>query len=708
MSAESENPIGATLLDSDHAGFNRLLSHNDIIFAAGLAMVLVTLLIPLPTFVLDVLLSGSVAAALATMIIVLSTREAIDLSTFPSLLLSITLFRLSLNVASTRLILSQGDAGDLINTFGNFVVAGNFVIGLVVFLILVVIQFVVITKGAERISEVAARFNLDAMPGKQMSIDADLNAGLIGEQEARQRRQKIVRESEFYGAMDGASKFIRGDAIAGLIITGINLIGGIIVGMTRGMTAGESVRTYAILAIGDGLVTQIPAVIISSSSGFLISKTSTKRSVTSDLARQLLARSRPLWIASFLLAGMIMVPGFPKLPFIGLSIGTAVLATRLRRYEKEIDAAGAKPAGPATDEVSVEELLAIDKVSIQVGPRLIRIVDPRRNSSVSHRITPLRKRFAQEFGIILPLIRLRDNVALDATTYEIRLDNHVVATGRIDPDRLLAMDPGTAARPVPGIETTEPVFHLPALWINPDVKADAEINGYTVVDPESVLVTHLSETLRKHAHELLSRDDVKDLVDRLRERQPALINGVIGETVPVALLHRVLQTLLKDQIPIRELARIIEVVGDNVERTKDPAVLGEMARKALVRTITDRHKDPAGRVRAITLDPALEHELRGSVAAEGADGLALAPDRAMELARQIAQAWQKAMELGHDKAVLLCDYRIRYHLDNLLARHVPDLPIVGYDEIAAGTDVEPVATISLPAEAPAMAGGPFG
>jgi len=706
MSADADNATSPTLLDSDHAGFGRLLAHNDIIFAAGLAMVLATLLIPLPTFLMDVLLSVSVAAAMATMIIVLSTRESIELSTFPSLLLSVTLFRLSLNVASTRLILLQGDAGDLINTFGNFVVAGNFVIGLVVFLILVVIQFVVITKGAERISEVAARFNLDAMPGKQMSIDADLNAGLIGEDEARRRRQKIVRESEFYGAMDGASKFIRGDAIAGLIITGINLIGGIIVGMTRGMTAGESVRTYSMLAIGDGLVTQIPAVIISTSSGFLISKTSTKRSVSSDLARQLLARSRPLWIASFLLAGMIMVPGFPKLPFIGLSVGTAMLAVRLKRYEKEVGDARAKPSGDARDdEVPVEELLAIDKVSVQVGPRLIRIVDPRRKNSVSHRITPLRKRFAQELGIILPLVRLRDNIALDATAYEIRLDNHVVAAGKLDPDRLLAMDPGTVTKPVRGAATTEPVFNLPALWIAPEAKAEAEINGYTVVDPESVLVTHLSETLRKHAHELLSRDDVKDLVDRLRERQPALVNGVIGETVPVALLHRVLQNLLKDRVPVRELARIIEVVGDNVERTKDPAVLGEMARKALVRTITERHKDAEGKVHAITLDPALEHELRDGVGAEGVEGLSLAPGRAIELARQIADAWQKAMELGHDKAVLLCDYRIRYHLDNMLARHVPDLPVVGYDEIAVGTDVESVATISLPAEAAAAPAG---
>ena len=703
MSGQTDNTPNPTLLDSDHPGFKKMMSHNDTIFAGGLAMVLVTLLIPLPTFLLDVLLSCSVAAAIATMIITLSTRESIEFSTFPSLLLAVTLFRLSLNVASTRLILSQGDAGDLIDTFGNFVVGGNFVIGLVVFLILVVIQFVVITKGSERISEVAARFNLDAMPGKQMSIDADLNAGLIGEEEARNRRQKIVRESEFYGAMDGASKFIRGDAIAGLIITGINLIGGIIIGMTRGMTAAESIRTYAILAIGDGLVTQIPAVIISTSSGFLVSKTTTNQSISNDLARQLLARSRPLWMVSFLFAGMILIPGFPKLPFIGLSIGTGLLAARLKRYEKESESPEPSAADGEAEETPIDELLAIDKVSIQVGPRLIRVVDPRRKNSVSHRITPLRKRFAQEFGIILPLVRLRDNVALDATTYEIRLDNHVVSTGQLDPDRLLAMDPGTVAKPIQGVATTEPVFNLPALWINRDAKAEAEINGYTVVDPESVLVTHLSETLRKHAHELLSRDDVKDLVDRLRERQPALVNGVVGESVPVSLLHRVLQSLLKDQIPIRDLARIIEIVGDNVERTKDPAVLGEMARKALVRTITELHKDADGQIRAITLEPALEHELRTGVGAEGAEGLSLSPDRAIELTRQVGAAWQKAMGLGHDKAVLLCDYRVRHHLAKTLARQIPELPVLAYDEIAVGTNVTSIETISLAADGVMMA-----
>jgi flagellar biosynthesis protein FlhA len=643
------------------------------------------------------LLAGSIAVALATMVVVLSTRESIEFSTFPSLLLFVTLFRLSLNVASTRLILLQGDAGKIISTFGHFVAGGNLVIGLVVFLILVVIQFVVITKGAERISEVAARFNLDAMPGKQMAIDADLNAGLIGEDEARARREKIVRESEFYGAMDGASKFIRGDAIAGLIITAVNLIGGFVVGMTHGMSAQQSIATYAILAIGDGLVTQIPAVVISTSSGFLISKTSTQRSLSQDLARQFLARSRPITIAAFLFAAMIFVPGFPKLPFAALSVGAGVLAWRLRGIERDSDGRGRQAKDQARpEEAPVEELLDVDRIAIHVGPRLIKVVDPRRKTSLSHRVGPLRRKFAQQYGFILPLVRLRDSVTLEPSSYEVRILNHVVATGRLEPEKLLAMDGGTVQKPVEGKETTEPVFNLPALWIDPDQREEAELAGYTVVEPESVLVTHLSETIRRHAHELLSRDDVQSLVDRLRDKQPALVNGVVGETASIALLQRVLQNLLRADVPIRDLALVVETVGDHAARTKDPAVLTEFARKALVRTITDQHRDAGGQVPAIVLEPSLEYELRNNIGKEAdAEGLNVPPETAMDLCRRIADAWQEAMAQGRDKTVLLCDSRLRPHLAAMLARQLPQLPVLAYDEIAIGTNVDSMGTVSL-------------
>ena len=710
MAAGNTNPT-SLLPGAGSPAFQKLLARNDILFALALAVVLTTLVIPLPTFLLDLLLSLSIATAVATMVIVLSVREAIELSTFPSLLLFVTLFRLSLNVASTRLILIQGDAGQIIQTFGNFVVGGNLVIGLVVFLILVIIQFVVITKGAERISEVAARFNLDAMPGKQMSIDADLNAGLIGEEEARYRRQKIVRESEFYGAMDGASKFIRGDAIAGLIIVLVNLVGGMIMGLTRGLTVMESMKVYSILAVGDGLVTQIPAVVIAAASGFLISKTSSQMSLSFDLARQLLSRSRPIGIAAFLLGAMVFVPGFPKIPFAVMALGAGLLARLLHRYEQEAERQQPvpKPAAPEAETASVEELLEIDRIAVLVGPRLIRTVDPRRKDSLFHRIGPLRKRFAQEYGLVLPLVRLRDNVALEPNAYEIRLHNHVVAAGRLEPEKFLAMDPGTVSKPLKGQATKEPVFNLPALWITADQKAEAELAGYTVVDPESVLVTHLSEAIRRHAHELLSRDDVQKLVDRLREKHPTLVNGLVPEGVPIGLLSRVLQNLLRDGIPIRNLAQILESLGDHATRTKDPALLTELVRKVLVRTITEQHTDVAGRIIALVLDPALEFEMRSTMHREGeAESLSLAPDRALELSRRLGAAWNQAMAEGGDKTVLLCDYRLRPHLAALLSRQLPQLPVLAYDEVAVGTQVQTVATVALPPVRPEPGADPAG
>ena len=705
MNAESKNTPSASLMDSPSGGLGWLLAHNELIFALGMGVVLATLLIPLPTILLDMLLSCSIAIALATMLVVLSARESIEFSAFPSLLLFVTLFRLSLNVASTRLILLHGYAGKIIEMFGEFVVGGNIIIGLVIFLILVVIQFVVITKGAERVSEVAARFHLDAMPGKQMAIDADLNSGLIGEDEARERRQKIVRESEFYGAMDGASKFIRGDAIAGLIITAVNLVGGLAVGMGRGMTLVEAGRTYSILAIGDGLVTQIPALIIATASGFLISKASTKRSISQDLIRQMLARSQPLGIAACLLGAMVFVPGFPKIPFLVLALGTGLLARKLRRHEREIlEKKPAKRLGEP-DQTPMEDLLDVDRLSIQVGSGLIKTVDPRQKNSLSHRIGPLRRRFVQEYGVILPLIRLRDNVTLDPNTYEIRLYNHVISSGRLEPDKYLAMDPGTVQNTIQGQPAQEPVFDLPALWIDSEQKEQAELRGYTVVDSESVLVTHLTEALKRYVHELLSRDDVQAMVDRLRIKEPTLVSEVVGKVISIGLLQRVLQNLLRDRIPIRDLRQIVEAVGDCAEKSKDPKFLTEVARKALVRTITEQYSDAKGKIRVIVLDPGLEHELCNVAAKPGETTLALTPQRALELAQQIADAWKSAMEQGHDKVVLLCESRLRVGLADILSRQVPQLPVLAYDEVAIGTGVESLATISFRPQNEVAVGG---
>ena len=682
-----------------------LQSHSNVIMAVGLITVLATLIIPLPTVFLDMLLACSISLAVAVLIVTLSSKEALELSTFPSLLLFVTLFRLSLNVASTRLILLQADAGKIIETFGDFVAGGSFVVGLVIFLILVVIQFIVITKGAERISEVSARFTLDAMPGKQMAIDADLNAGTITEEQANQRRAKIVKESEFYGAMDGASKFIRGDAKAGLVITAVNIIGGIAMGYSRAMPITDAVRTYSILSIGDGLVSQIPSVIIAVSSGFLVTKISSRHSVGQDLGRQFLKASQPLIIAAVIIGALALVPGLPKIPFLVLAVCAALLGRAAAKVEKGRDKKRDANPQPKAEKQPVEELLDVDRVSVQVGVRLISMVDPRKDSAIFDRIGALRRKFAQQLGVVMPLVRLRDNISLEPTAYEIRLFDHTVAKGRLEPDMFLAMDSGTVQTKIEGIETTEPVYGLPALWITPATKEKAELSGYTVIDPESVFITHLSETLRKHADELLTREDVQLLVDRLRKTQPSLVGEVVGaeREVSIGLLQRVLKNLLKDGIPIRDLTTIIESLGEHASKTKNPVALTEMVRKSLSRTITDQLQDETGKVSAITLEPALEHQMTSTLRQEAETiSLSLPTEMVMDISRKIAQAWRVEMDKGKDKIVLLCDARLRASLSAMLSRTVPLLPVVAYDEIVLGTEVEPIDTISVQQLEPMM------
>jgi flagellar biosynthesis protein FlhA len=674
----------------------------------GLVTILATLLIPLPTMILDMLLACSISLGVAVLIITLASKEPLELSTFPSLLLFVTLFRLSLNVASTRLILLQGDAGRIIQTFGDFVAGGSFVVGIVIFLILVVIQFIVITKGAERISEVSARFTLDAMPGKQMAIDADLNAGLITEAQANKRRQKIVKESEFYGAMDGASKFIRGDAKAGIIITAINLIGGIAMGYSKGNTVVQAIETYSILSIGDGLVSQIPSMVISISSGFLVTKISSKHSVGQDLGKQFLRASEPLTIASFIIGALALVPGLPPVPFLLLAVGTAMTGRMVSRSEKAYQKSLEAPSQSKTDQPPVEELLDTDRISVQVGVRLIGMVDPRKDSSIFDRIGALRRKFAQDLGIVMPLVRLRDNINLEPTTYEIRLTGHQIAKGSLEPNMFLAMDAGNVHEKIGGIETTEPVYGLPAMWISEADKEKAEMSGYTVIDPESVFITHLSETLKKHAEELLTREDVQLLVDRLRKTQPSLVGDVVGEQIPIGVLQRVLKNLLADKIPVRDLTTILESLGENAARTKNPDVLSEIVRKSLSRTITEIYTNDAGKMSALTLEPSLEHQMSSALRQEGdAIDLALPTEMAMAVSRKVAQAWRNAMDKGIENVVLLCDSRLRGSLASMLSRTVPPLPVVAYDEIELGTEIEPVEVISCE-QPPGMPAGSEG
>ncbi|MHC4187953.1 MAG: flagellar biosynthesis protein FlhA, partial [Planctomycetota bacterium] len=581
--------------------------------------------------------------------------------------------------------------------FGDFVAGGSFVVGLVIFLILVVIQFIVITKGAERISEVTARFTLDAMPGKQMAIDADLNAGIITEQQANERREKIVKESEFYGAMDGASKFIRGDAKAGLLITAVNIIGGIAIGYSNGMSIPDAIRTYSILSIGDGLVTQIPSVIISVSSGFLVTKISSQHSIGQDFGRQFFKSKQPLLTASCIIAAMALVPGMPKIPFFVLAIGTAIMSRTLPQAQK-IQDKKSKTAEKQdkTEKQPVEELLDIDKVSVNVGVRLINMVDPRKHSSIFERIGALRRKFAQEIGIIIPLVRLRDNINLGPSEYEIRIFDHVVAKGKIETEMFLAMDPGTVQNKVDGIKTKEPVYGLPALWVTPGKKEMAELSGYTVIDPESVFITHLSETLKKHADELLTREDVQTLVDRLRNIQPSLVGEVVGEIAPVGLIQRVLKNLLADGIPIKELTSILESLGEYTTKTKNSTALTELVRKRLNRTITGLFKDEQGKISAITIDPALENQMCSTLQQEGEMlTLAIPTELAMNISQKVANTWKQAMDKGKEKVVLLCDSKLRAPLASMLARTIPTLSVIAFDEIVLGTEIDSIQTISF-------------
>ena len=672
-------------------------SHSNIILSVGMVTILATLLIRMPTPLLDMLLACSISLAVAVLIITMFSTEALELSAFPSLLLFVTLFRLSLNVASTRLILLQGNAGKIIQTFGDFVAGGSVVVGLVIFLIIFIIQFIVVTKGAERISEVSARFTLDAMPGKQMAIDADLNAGTITDAQANERRAKIVKENEFYGAMDGASKFIRGDAKAGIIITAINIIGGIAMGYSHGMTIGNAIKTYSILSLGDGLVSQIPSMIISIRSGFLVTKISSQHSVGQDLSRQFLRTSQPLMIVSFIIAAMALVPGLPATPFLLLAVGTAFIGRMVAKSEKGREEKSEIPSQKAKDDKQpVEDLLDVDKISVQVGVRLISLVDPRKDSTIFDRIGALRRKFAQQLGIIMPLVRLKDNINLKPSTYEIRLFDHTVAQGQLEPNMFLAMDSGTVQTKVEGIETTEPVYGLPALWIAETDKEKAELSGYTVIDPESVFITHLSETLKKHADELLTREDVQLLVDRLRKTQPSLVGEVIGELVPIGMLQRVLKNLLANAIPIRELTAILESLGEHASKTKNTDILTEMVRKHLSRTITEQYKDQDGKISAITLEPALEHQMTSNLRQEAEVlNLALPTEMTMAISTKIAQAWKTATDKGAERIVLLCDSRLRSPLAAMLSRTVPLLPVIAYDEIIPGTEIEPIETVSL-------------
>ena len=685
-----------------------LKRYADWIMGLGVLGVVLTLVSPIPPAMLDILLAINIATSVLLLLLTMNTRAAADLSVFPTLLLFATLFRPGLNVASTRLILSGGDAGAIIKAFGDYVCGDNLTVGIVVFLILVIIQFVVITKGSGRISEVSARFVLDAMPGKQMAIDADLNSGLIDAETARKRREKVAMEAEFYGAMDGASKFVRGDAIAGLIITALNLVGGITLGAMSGMAIADAGERYSLLTIGDGLVSQIPALLISTASGVLVTKASDDSSLGSQVLSQGLGRPRATLIAAGMIFAIGLLPGMPKLPFFILASVLLVIwrATRGQEAaeaaaEAAASAASAPKAAPEATPAEKEneaalELLKVDRVALEIGYRLIPLVQDPRGQGILDHISQLRRRFASREGVVLPPVRIKDNIKLAPNAYRILVGGQEVARGEIEPGQHMAMDSGAVAGKIAGTPTKDPAFGLPALWIADAAKDEAELLGYTVIDPVSVLVTHLSEVLRTSLGDILTRDDVKELVENAKKVTPAVVEELIPAKIGYGEVQAVLRNLLRESVSVRNVPLILEVIADNVSRTKDPDTLAELARQRLGRALCEAHADRAGTVHAVTLDPRIESRLASAVGTGAADpeSPGVNPAYLQRLVEKIGEQVASATRGGSD-VVLLARSNVRRFLGELVRASLPKVSVLSYQEVVPARSVQTVAVVRL-------------
>jgi flagellar biosynthesis protein FlhA len=672
------------------AFLSRIAHHTDVVLAIAVLGIIAVLVIPVPPLVLDFLLAFNITVALLILMVTLYLNRPLELSVFPGLLLVVTLLRLSLNVASTRLILGEGYAGEVINAFGHFVVKGNYVVGLIIFLILVVIQFVVITKGAGRISEVAARFTLDAMPGKQMAIDADLNAGLLSEADARARRDAIAREADFYGAMDGASKFVRGDAIAGILITLVNIIGGFVIGVAqRGLTFPEALRAYTQLSIGDGLVAQIPALIIAVAAGIIVTRAASDANMGEDLTRQLTLKPRPIFIAGGMLAFLGLVPGLPTVPFVMVGLAAAGVGYASRRRAAEGTSREHEEGGKDREQTvaRTEDYLKLDLLETEIGYALIPLVDVAQGGDLLERITSIRKQLAQEVGVILPPIRIRDNVQLKPGRYTIKLKGSEVASGEIVMNRLLALGQPSEEDALSGFPTVDPAFGMPAWWIQPSERERAEMLGLAVVEPPAVLATHLSEVIRSHYAELLTRQDVRHLLDTLKQEYPAVVEAVWPELLSLGQVQKVLQNLLAERIPIRDLLTILETLADYGEATKEPDILTEYVRMALRRQISALYSNQDGSVRVLTLDPATEEHLSEALQHQKS-GLVLAasPEVTESLRSQIKPFVDRMLSAG-EVPVLLAAPNIRLGLRRLLAPGAPQLAVVSINELMPELEV---------------------
>lgn len=673
----------------------------DLSVVFGVILIVVMLIIPLPPGMLSFLIIINISLALLVLLVTMNMREALDFSIFPSLLLIMTLFRLGLNVSTTRSILSQGDAGGVVETFGTFVVGGNVLVGLVVFFILVIINFLVITKGAERVAEVAARFTLDAMPGKQMAIDADLNAGMISEQEARKRREKVSREADFYGAMDGASKFVKGDAIAGIIIVFINLIFGIIIGMVQnGMPFGEAASHYSLLTVGDGIVSQLPALLISTATAIIVTRAASEENLGSDVIAQLFAYPKMLYVAG----GTIVILGLftPIQNFVTLPIGGMLIVGGYRlsnvgnREKMELVESEEQVA---TDDMrkpeNIVNLLTIDPIEFEFGYGLIPLADTNQGGDLLDRVVMIRRQLALELGLVIPVVRIRDNIQLAPNEYRIKIKGNEVGKGEIYLEHYLAISSGVDDPTITGIDTVEPAFGIPAKWITEDMKTNAEMAGYTVVDPPSVISTHLTEVLRNYAHELLGRQETKQLIDHLQENYPILVEEVTPNPLSVGDVQKVLAKLLKERVSIRNLPVIFETLADFIKVTTDPEILAEYVRQALAKQITNQYIQENNPLKVITLSGQVEKLIADHVQqTEHGNYLALDPSTSQAILENIRKQIEQ-MQLYNQTPIILCSPAIRMYVRELTERYFPQVPILSYNELDANIEIQSVGVVNI-------------
>lgn len=686
----------------------KLLNYSVSLFVVVIVLLLI---IPLNTFLLDVMIILNISISLIILLVTMNIRNPLEFSIFPSLLLITTLFRLGLNVSSTRNILAhQGSAGQVIHAFGTFVLQGNAVVGFVIFLIIVLVQFIVITKGAERVAEVAARFTLDAMPGKQMAIDADLSSGLITEQQARERRENIQREADFYGAMDGATKIVKGDAIMSLIITAINLIVGMAVGMLQsGLPLTEVLNIYSIATVGDGLVSQIPALLISTATGMVVTRSVSEGSLNEDVSRQFMAQPRAILMAGAIVLFLMVVPGMPKLQLLvigallilfGYRISAGLKEAARKESMQAVQAKRAEEERQADEEEyyrdidNVYSLISVDPIEMEFGYSLIPLVDESNGGKMINRIVIFRRQYAQEMGFVIPSVTLRDSSALNTNQYVVKIKGEEVARGEILVDYYLALEPANPSGEIDGIETVEPAYGIPSKWILPENRELAEIYGYTVIDPLSVMLTHLSEVIRQHAWELLTRQEVVKLLENVKKASPELVTELIPEQFSYGSFQKVLMELLREDIPIRDMETILESISDSVTHTKDLVQIGENVREALKRTITRKFCE-GGQMRVITLDPELEKSMVGSLT-KGDQGyyMALSPEIMQKLITKIGEAVGKFSGL-QQKPILLTNQVLRVYAYRLLQPFYPNLYVLSFNEVGQNVQIQTIANIKL-------------